>query len=139
MLHWANLRAADPAYNLATVETNLLTPDADPARRTDPLRDTFRTACHRVSGDWDVDASPRNRRHLYRLTDRLDAMACLPLRYVDADAETRVERAAEHRPCVREYLSLGAESTRHVFSAMTAPARPQELPHQEVSVPSATR
>lgn len=41
--------------------------------------------------------------HVYRLTARLDAMACLPLWYQDATPEERDERAAEHRAFVAQY------------------------------------
>jgi hypothetical protein len=41
---------------------------------------------------------------LYRLTDRLDAMACLPLWCADATADERDERAAEHRAFVGRYF-----------------------------------
>lgn len=104
VLDWANLSAADPAYNLAKVETALLPTDGESGDRADALRETFRTAYAETRGDWAFDESTRDRMRLYRLTDRLDAMACLPLWYQDATPEERDERAAEHRAFVARYV-----------------------------------
>ena len=41
---------------------------------------------------------------LYRLPDRLNAIACLPLWYQDATPEERDERAAEHRAFMDRYV-----------------------------------
>lgn len=104
VLDWANLSAADPAYNLAKVEAHLLTPETDDDARTETLRETFRTAYAETRGDWSFDAATRERMAVYRLTDRLDAMACLPLWHQDATPAERDERAAEHRAFVARYL-----------------------------------
>lgn len=104
VLDWANLSADDPAYNLAKVEANLLSPERDSESRTNTLRDIFRSAYSAAREDWTFDAHTRERMHIYRLIDRLDAMACLPLWYQDASPETRHGRAAEHRAFVDQYL-----------------------------------
>jgi hypothetical protein len=44
------------------------------------------------------------RMETYRLTARLDAMACLPLWLEDATAAERDERETQHRAFVAEYL-----------------------------------
>ena len=104
VLDWANLSAADPAYNLAKAECNLLTPEADGEARTETLREAFRTAYAEARDDWSFDGSTRERMRVYRLTDRLDAMACLPLWYRDATPEERDARAVEHREFVARYV-----------------------------------
>ena len=104
VLDWAHLSAADPAYNLTKVEGNLLTPERDSDARTTTLREMFRSAYTQARDGWEFDAATRERMHIYRLTDRLDDMACLPLWYQDASPEKRDGRAAEHRAFVSEYL-----------------------------------
>lgn len=104
VLDWANLSAADPAYNLANAEFNLLTPEVDDDNRTDTLRETFRTAYAEAREDWSFDETIRERMHVYQLTSRLDAMACLPLWYQDATPEERDERATEHREFIAQYV-----------------------------------
>ncbi|WP_235853590.1 phosphotransferase family protein [Halosimplex salinum] len=104
VLDWANLAASDPAYNLAKVEFHLLKPVRDDDARTAALRETFRTAYAEGRADWSFDESTRERMTLYRLVDRLDAMACLPLWFEDATPAERDERAAEHREFVSQYL-----------------------------------
>lgn len=104
VLDWANLSAADPAYNLTKVEFNLLTPEVDGEKYTDTLRETFRTAYAGTREDWSFDASTHERMYVYRLTSRLDAMACLPLWYQDATPAERDERAAEHREFIARYV-----------------------------------
>lgn len=42
--------------------------------------------------------------HVYRLTARLDAMACLPLWYQDAPAAERAKRAAQHWAFLAQFL-----------------------------------
>lgn len=103
-LDWANLGSADPAYNLAKVEANLLTPERDGDARTASLRSLFRTTYRASRDDWTFDEATRDRMEIYRLTDRIDDMACLPLWYQDASPEKRDERAAEHRAFVSQYL-----------------------------------
>ncbi|MFC7165398.1 phosphotransferase family protein [Halospeciosus flavus] len=104
VLDWANLSAADPAYNLAKVEANLLTPETDSAHRTATLRKRFREAYEERRDEWVFDDETRERMHVYRLVARLDAMACLPLWYQDATPAERDTRAAEHREFVAQYL-----------------------------------
>lgn len=104
VLDWANLSADDPAYNLTKVEGNLLTPERDSDTRTATLREIFRSAYAASCEGWTFDAATRERMRIYRLTDRLDDMACLPLWYQNAPPEKRDERAAEHRAFVSQYL-----------------------------------
>jgi aminoglycoside phosphotransferase (APT) family kinase protein len=104
VLDWANLSVADPAYNLAKIEVRLLSPENDGPERTKQLRGTFRSAYRRERPSWTFDDATLERMELYRLTDRLDAMACLPLWYADATADERDERAAEHRAFVGRYF-----------------------------------
>ncbi|WP_435178190.1 phosphotransferase family protein [Halorussus sp. AFM4] len=101
VLDWADLLAGDPVYNLATVEdhnVNWQTRDVVLRRR---LRERFRAAydAHR-SGDGPEDFGERKR--VYHLCNRLNAMACLPDWY--GNETLRDERAAEHRMFVREYV-----------------------------------
>ncbi|QLH84870.1 phosphotransferase [Halosimplex pelagicum] len=102
VLDWANLSAADPAYNLAKVEFHLLKPVRDDPERTAVLRETFRSAYAEGREGWTFDEATLERMAVYRLTDRLDAMACLPLWYEDATPAERDERAAEHRAFLAE-------------------------------------
>lgn len=102
VLDWANLGAADPAYNLVKVELNLLTPEVDGDNRTNTLREIFRKAYVEAREDWSFDETTRERMHVYRLTSRLDDMACLPLWY--QDDEEREKRATEHREFVSQYV-----------------------------------
>jgi aminoglycoside phosphotransferase (APT) family kinase protein len=97
VLDWANLSAAEPAYNLAKVEFHLLKPVRDDPERTAELRERFRSAYTEGRDGWTFDEPTLERMATYRLTDRLDAMACLPLWYEDATPAERDERAAEHR------------------------------------------
>ncbi|WP_246023018.1 phosphotransferase family protein [Halosimplex halophilum] len=102
VLDWANLSAAEPAYNLAKVEFHLLKPVRDDPERTAELREAFRSAYSEDRGDWSFDEATLERMAVYRLVDRLDAMACLPLWYEDATPAERDERAAEHRAFLAE-------------------------------------
>lgn len=104
VLDWANLSSAEPAYNLAQTEFYLLSPIADGPERTNRLREAFRTAYVETRTDWSFDEPTRERIDVYRLVARLGAMACLPLWYQDAAPEKRIERAAEHRTVVNQYL-----------------------------------
>ena len=105
VLDWANLSAAEPAYNLGQTEFYLLNPVADGPQRTSRLRETFRTAYADARSDWSLTESIRERIDVYRLICRLGAMACLPLWYQDASPAERNERAAEHRTVVNQYLA----------------------------------
>lgn len=104
VLDWANLTSADPAYNLASVESLLFDPDEDGQRRADELRRTFREAYDDAREGWSFDDAVRERMRVYRLGCRLDAMACLPLWYDDATPAERDERAREHRAFVEQYV-----------------------------------
>jgi len=104
VLDWANLTAADPAYNLANAESHLLTPAADDEERTENLRRLFRTAYADTRVDWSFDDAIRERIREYRLTCQVDAMSCLPLWYEDATPEEKDQREAEHREFVERYL-----------------------------------
>jgi aminoglycoside phosphotransferase (APT) family kinase protein len=103
-LDWANIGADDPAYNLAKVESNLLTPERDSATRTAALRQIFRTAYTESRNSWTFNEATQERMEVYRLTDRLDSMACLPLWYEEEPPEKRDERAAEHRAFISQYI-----------------------------------
>jgi aminoglycoside phosphotransferase (APT) family kinase protein len=105
VLDWANLTAADPAYNLAKAEAHLLTPESDDEERTEDLRRIFRSAYAEDREDWSFDESTRERIREYRLTCRVDAMACLPLWYQDATPAEKDRREAEHRAFVDRYLA----------------------------------
>lgn len=103
VLDWADLIAGDPVYNLATVEDhniNWQTHDVVLRRR---LREKFLTAydARRVGN---LPADFHERKRVYHLCSRLNAMVCLPNWYADADESIREERAAEHRAFVRDYL-----------------------------------
>lgn len=104
VLDWANASAADPAYNLASTESLLFTPDEDPEERTAELRRTFREAYADARDGWRFDDAVRERMDVYHLVCRLHAMACLPLWYQDETPEGRDRRAAEHRAFVNGYL-----------------------------------
>ncbi|MCU4741868.1 phosphotransferase [Halobacteria archaeon AArc-m2/3/4] len=104
VLDWGVVLSASPAFNIANAESLLLTPDSDDAERTDELRQALRTAYTDTRDDWSFDEATRERMRIYRLTCRLDAMACLPLWYQDASPSERDERAAAYREAVVRYL-----------------------------------
>ena len=104
VLDWANLRAADPAYNLAKAESHLFDPTAEDDDRVAALRRRFRDAYESARPDWTFDEAARERIETYRLTCRIDAMACLPLWLEDATPEERDERERQHREFVADYL-----------------------------------
>ncbi len=101
VLDWANLVATDPAYNLASAESLLLSPDRDD-EPTERLRERLRGAYDAAGGT--VDDAVASRIEAYRLVTRLDAMACLPLWHRDGTAAERDERAADHRAFVESRL-----------------------------------
>lgn len=110
VLDWANLMAAPPAFNLAIAESKLLKPDlntdADPeAGRAGTLRRALWAGYESVRKGWTFDAETRERLRVYRLTYRLDMMACLPF-FVQSDPtlDDPDVRAAEHRAFVDQYL-----------------------------------
>ena len=104
VLDWGSLSMGAPAYNLANTESLMLSPDDDDPDRTAALRETFRSAYASAREDWEFDDRTRERMSVYRLTCRIDAMACLPLWYEDTSPAERDARAAEHREFVEQYL-----------------------------------
>jgi aminoglycoside phosphotransferase (APT) family kinase protein len=104
VLDWGIFSAGAPAYNLANTESLLLTPDRDPTDRTEKLRQAFRNSYGKARSDWLFDDAVCERMEVYRLTCRIDAMACLPLWCQDDTPSERDERAAEHRAFVRRYV-----------------------------------
>ena len=105
-LDWADLVAGDPVYNLVTVEDhNVNWQTRDPVLRR-RLRDRlFDAYAARRSGGPALDADAvRERKRVYHLCHRLNAMACFPDWYADADPEVRDECVADHRAFVREHL-----------------------------------
>ncbi|WP_226021217.1 phosphotransferase family protein [Halomicrobium salinisoli] len=102
VLDWGNVMAAPPAFNLASTESLLLTPDVEGTDRTAELRDALRTAYADARDEWTFDEATEERLRVYRLACRLDAMACLPLWYPDRDE--REQRAADHRRFVARYV-----------------------------------
>ena len=103
VLDWADLLAGDPVYNLATVEDHNVNWQTRDVVLRERLRERFRDAYDaRRSGDLPDDF--RQRKRVYHLCNRLNAMACLPDWYAGADEAVRDERAAEHRTFVREYV-----------------------------------
>jgi aminoglycoside phosphotransferase (APT) family kinase protein len=104
VLDWANLLAAEPAYNLAKVETHLFELRSEPDERTAALRETFRAAYERGRDGWTFTDDVAARIDTYLLSCRTEAMACLPLWHEDATATEKTEREREHRAFVGEYL-----------------------------------
>lgn len=105
VLDWANLLAAEPAYNLAKTESHLLDPGAaDSTERAATLRELFRDAYAAERDDWAFTAAIEERIETYRLKCRVDAMACLPLWLQDATPAERDERERQHRAFVARYL-----------------------------------
>lgn len=105
VLDWANLLAAEPAYNLAKTESHLLDPGAgDTAERVAALSDSFRDAYATERDDWAFTAAIEERIETYRLKCRVDAMACLPLWLQDCTPAERDERERQHRAFVATFL-----------------------------------
>jgi aminoglycoside phosphotransferase (APT) family kinase protein len=104
VLDWANLTAAEPAYNLAKVEAHLFDAHADGPERAAALRETFRDAYASERDGWAFTGAVETRMETYQLTARLDAMACLPLWLQDATPAEKDEREAQHRAFLAEYL-----------------------------------
>lgn len=101
VLDWANLIAGDPVYNLVTVEDhNVNWQSRDPELRR-RLRDCLYTAYRERRGAERLQGVS-DRKRVYHLCSRLDAMACLPDWYEDGEARDR--RAEEHRAFVADYL-----------------------------------
>jgi hypothetical protein len=104
VLDWANLRAADPAYNLAKAESHLFDSMAENGDRVAALRRRFRTAYESARPGWTLDDAARERIETYHLTCHINAMACLPLWLENATSEERDERERQHREFVADYL-----------------------------------
>ncbi|MFB6353002.1 MAG: phosphotransferase family protein [Halobacteriales archaeon] len=104
VLDWANLRAAEPAYNLAVVERKLFDPHRVGGDRARELREAFHASYRREREDWAFTPAVEARMKTYRLLERLGAMACLPLWMRDATAAERAAREREHREAVAELL-----------------------------------
>lgn len=66
--------------------------------------DGSRTAYAETRDEWSFDAATRERMREYRLTCRVDAMACLPLWYQDATTAEKAKREADHREFLARYL-----------------------------------
>jgi aminoglycoside phosphotransferase (APT) family kinase protein len=103
VLDWVDLVAGDPVYNLATVEDHNINWQTQDVVRRRRLREQFLAAYDAHSSD-SRPADFHDRKRLYHLCHRLNAMACLPDWYANASEEIRTERAAVHRAFVREYL-----------------------------------
>ena len=103
VLDWANLTAAEPAYNLAKVESHLFDPVAEPTR-TETLRSLFREAYADARDEWAFTSAIEDRMETYLLAARAEAMACLPLWLEDATPREKAERERQHRAFVNEYL-----------------------------------
>lgn len=104
VLDWANLSAAEPAYNLAAVESHLFDPVVEDETLVAGLREPFRSAYADARPGWSFDDATRRRIETYLLVKRIDAMACLPLWLEDATPAARDEREADHRTFVGRYL-----------------------------------
>lgn len=104
VLDWANLMAAEPAYNLAKVESHLFDDHEDGPKRAASLRRTFRDAYETAREDWAFTPAIEARIGTYLLACRAEAMACLPLWLEDATAREKAERERQHRAFVNEYL-----------------------------------
>ena len=105
VLDWANLLAAEPAYNLAKTESHLLDPGADDStERAAALSDSFRDAYAAERDEWAFTDAIEQRIETYRLKCRVDAMACLPLWLQDATPAERDDRERQHRTFVASYL-----------------------------------
>ena len=85
-------------------ESMLLSPERDGERRTEKLRETFRTAYTEEREDWAFDGARQQRMAVYRLLYRLNAMACLPLWHREATPDERDQREQEHRAFVAQSL-----------------------------------
>jgi aminoglycoside phosphotransferase (APT) family kinase protein len=103
VLDWANLTAAEPAYNLAKVESHLFDPVVEPTR-TETLRSLFRDAYADARDEWAFTPTIEDRMETYLLACRAEAMACLPLWLEDATAREKAERERQHRAFVAGYL-----------------------------------
>ena len=112
VLDWANLMSAPPGFNLAIAESKLLKPDLNTdasasTGRAGELRRALWDGYGSVRDEWTFDVATRERIRVYRLTYRLDQMACLPLfARIDPTLDDRDARAAEHRAFVEQYLRV---------------------------------
>ncbi|MFC4989883.1 MULTISPECIES: phosphotransferase family protein [Saliphagus] len=104
VLDWAGTMAAEPASALAGTESLLFDPVDEDDDLVAGLRTAFRDAYADGREGWSFDAGVRERIEVYRLVDRLDAMACLPLWYEDATPAERDEQERYHREFLDRYL-----------------------------------
>ncbi|MFC7176362.1 phosphotransferase family protein [Halosegnis marinus] len=104
VLDWANLTAAEPAYNLAKVESHLFDAQADGPERAADLRALFRESYAAARDGWTFTPAVESRMETYLLKCRAEAMACLPLWLEDATAEEKDERERQHRDAVADAL-----------------------------------
>lgn len=104
VVDWANLRAAEPAYNLAVLERKLFDPHRAGPDRSRQLRQAFHASYRREREGWAFTPAVESRMETYRLLERLGAMTCLPLWMADASAAEKAAREREHREAVAGYL-----------------------------------
>lgn len=103
VLDWANLAAAEPASNLASVEFHMLdagNPDDDVlAARRRTFRDAYATA---RDDAFAITDDVRDRMRFYEFANRVGAMACFGLWHRDASQREREAIEADHRAFVRD-------------------------------------
>lgn len=104
VLDWAGTMSAEPAYAIADAESLLFDSVAEDDGLVASLRSTLREAYADEREGWSFDADVRERIECYRLVNRLDAMACLPLWYEDATPAERDAQEQYHRAFVDHYL-----------------------------------
>lgn len=105
VLDWANLTAAEPAYNLAKAESHLFDPGArDSNERAGELRTRFRESYTTHREEWRFTPDIEARIETYLLSCRAEAMACFPLWLEEATPAEKTEREAQHRAFLAPYL-----------------------------------
>ncbi len=103
VLDWANLSAAEPASNLASVEFHLLDADDPDDATLAARRRTFRDAYASArDADWAFTDAVRERMAFYEFGNRVGAMACFGLWHEDATPSEREAIEADHRSFVRD-------------------------------------
>ncbi|WP_336350219.1 phosphotransferase family protein [Halorubellus litoreus] len=103
VLDWANLSAAEPASNLASVEFHLLDADDPDDATLDARRRAFRDAYASArDDDWAFTDAVRERMAFYEFGNRVGAMACFGLWHEDATPAERERIEADHRAFVRD-------------------------------------
>lgn len=102
VIDWVWTLSAEPAYNLAIAESNLL---GEPGKQsTERLRRRFRTAYAERRIGWSFDNDVRERMTFYRFVQRVHAMSNLPLYHRDATASEKAEIEAAHREFVARHI-----------------------------------